>query len=413
MARIFISHSCKVASPGEDPRLTFARGVRDRIRAKLCDAGHEPLLDVRSLEPGVAWRASLDRWLGDCDGAIVLLDGLSVRSDWLKREATVLAWRRSLGPRPLLVSVFLGDVRPRDLPRAGFGAIDLGAWQGVGPEPDAETLVEQAVQAFHGLTTHADDSPMGRWLEDVAALVKPVGPVHQNRARLALDIDQDDWDAFSDGHMTIASRLLHGGLGEACRAVTELKPDMGLEAVGRLVDQVLPTWVDAAAAAHVSALLAADERPVLLINADEQEVGMDYVSRAQCRVVDATSFVTATDVAGEGGADELLPRYANAFRARASLREGRPNPLLKKPELLAAFLTNPPKFVLLGPGAARTDLLGMLQRDYGGARFVVLSADHYGAHANAPAAVLVEPVLTAERLDEIDLVRLAANNLAA
>jgi hypothetical protein len=38
MARIFISPSCKVVTPGEDFRLTFAREVRDLNRGlAACD----------------------------------------------------------------------------------------------------------------------------------------------------------------------------------------------------------------------------------------------------------------------------------------------------------------------------------------------------------------------------------------
>src|ERR687896_778565 len=166
MAQIFISHACKIASEGEDPRLTHARFVRERICAKLREAGHKPLLDVESLKPGDDWRARLHRWLGECDGAVILFDSLSVKSDWVRKEATILAWRRSLNDRLVLVPVFLGQFRAADLDEAGYGPLDVARWQGASIEESelAGLPVERVAAAFDRLEPHDDDKPMGQWL---------------------------------------------------------------------------------------------------------------------------------------------------------------------------------------------------------------------------------------------------------
>jgi hypothetical protein len=419
MAEIFISHSSKVATPGEDPRLTFARDVRDRIHAKLKTHGHTPLLDTVSLEAGVDWRARLHRWLAECDGAVILFDSLSVTSDWLRKEATVLSWRRTLSSGLVLVPVFLGDFRTKDLKEAGFGSLDVDRWQAVrlasgGTTPaDAEELADLVVGAFGEPAAQHDAGPMGAWVEDVASLLGHADPVHQERARQVLDVDDEDWQAFADRHVTLAHQLLHGGLKVAWEALRELKPGMPAETFERLVDQLLPTWVESGAAAHLSTLVTATPKPVVIINAEDQEVGKDYVSRAHFRLMEAGRFIAATDPVGEGGAEELLPRYEQAFIVCAGQRPDKPNPLKNNPQLLETFLQNPPKFVLLGAGAARPDLLARLQAKYGKAAFILLSGSHAAGVEQLANAALIEPRLTEERLVEIALMRLELSNLAA
>jgi hypothetical protein len=413
MAQIFISHACKIASEGEDPRLTHARFVRERICAKLREAGHKPLLDVESLKPGDDWRARLHRWLGECDGAVILFDSLSVKSDWVRKEATILAWRRSLNDRLVLVPVFLGQFRAADLDEAGYGPLDVARWQGASIEESelAGLPVERVAAAFDRLEPDEDDNPMRTWLQDVAALLRHAEAVHLDRARRALGVDDDDWRELENGHLTLAHQLLHSGLAPALTALSHLNAGMRHEPFADLIDQLQFTWVDEGAAAHLGGLLAARRRPIALINADTHATGMDYVRRAHCRLIENARFIRATDVAGEGGVEELLPRYENAFIVAAAQRPDRPNPLLAKPHLLRTFLTKPPKYVLLGPGAAQGPLLQRLRTKYEGAAFVLLGGSEVTAAQDLPETVLVEPLLSREMLDAVDLLRFELDNL--
>jgi hypothetical protein len=416
MAEIFISHACKIASDGEDPRLTHARDIRGRICAHLEAAGHKPLLDVESLKPGDDWRARLHRWLGECHGAVILFDSLSVTSDWVRKEATILAWRRSLNDRLVLVPVFLGDFRAADLDEAGYGALDVARWQGASIEEAelADVPVERVTAAFDQLAPEQDDdNPMRVWLLAVAALLAHAEPVHLDLARKALGVDDDDWRELANGHLTLAHQLLHSGLAGALDALSHLNEGMRREPFEDLIGQLQFTWVDSGAAAHLGGLLAARRRPIALINAPNHETGMDYVRRAHCRLIENGRFIRATDVVGEGGVEELLPRYEEAFIVGAAHRPDRPNPLLDKPHLLGAFLSKPPKYVLLGPGAAQGPLLERLRTKYEGAAFVLLAGSEVTAAQDLPDTVLVEPLLSRDMLDAVDLIRLELDNLTA
>jgi hypothetical protein len=416
MAEIFISHACKIASDGEDPRLTHARDIRGRICAHLEAAGHKPLLDVESLKPGDDWRARLHRWLGECDGAVILFDSLSVTSDWVRKEATILAWRRSLNDRLVLVPVFLGDFRAADLDEAGYGALDVARWQGASIEEAelADVPVERVAAAFDRLAPEEDDdNPMRIWLEDVSSLLADTDAAHLNRARKALGVDDDDWREWDNAHVTLAHQLLHSGLAGALDALSHLKAGMRHEPFERLIDQLHFTWVDSGAAAHLGGLLAAQRKPIALINAGDHETGKDYVRRAHCRRIENGRFIRATDVVGEGGVEELLPRYEEAFIVGAAHRPDRPNPLLANPDLLGAFLTEPPKYVLLGPGAAQGPLLERLRTKYAGAAFVLLAGSEVTSAQDLPDTVLVEPLLSPDVLNVVVRIRFELDNLTA
>src|SRR5262245_18681677 len=118
---IFISHSGKdfAANDATIPadrraRLQYARAVRDRIVAKLkvLPGRVDVLFDRLRLEPGDQWQAKLHQWLGLCHGAVILLNQEAVASAWVRKETTILTWRRALRPELRIVPVLLGDFSP-------------------------------------------------------------------------------------------------------------------------------------------------------------------------------------------------------------------------------------------------------------------------------------------------------------
>ena len=58
----------------------------------------EPLVDYTELGPGVGVASSLHEMMAECQAAVVLLTEHAVKSAWVLKEATILAWRRSLDP---------------------------------------------------------------------------------------------------------------------------------------------------------------------------------------------------------------------------------------------------------------------------------------------------------------------------
>lgn len=154
--RVFISHSCKDAELdseeldsgsvrlGDCPadattlaQLRTARNVRDQIIEQLEGQGEiEILFDRKWLKPGVLWSEKLNHWLGVCHIGVVLLTPQSLRSDWVRKEATILCWRQTLG-RTLVIPVLL-HVADQEIEDAGFGPTGIAHLQAVrSPAPEA------------------------------------------------------------------------------------------------------------------------------------------------------------------------------------------------------------------------------------------------------------------------------------
>jgi hypothetical protein len=400
--RIFISHSCKDLADDPDAALCYARAVRERIKAKLEAQGHTVWLDVDSLVPGDRWRARLHEWLGCCDGAVILFDRTSVQSPWLRKEATILGWRRTLQETLRVVPVFLGDFRSSDLKQYDYGSLDIDANQAARLKPgvlDADALSDLVTDAFAGLATGAADSPMGRWTQRVATLIGGIRDKQCVREAAALlEVDDAELEHFSGCEAAIARQLLHVGLEGALAALSRLEEDMPDEDFEQLAALCTPTWVDGDAAADLQALLDRSPRPAIAVNSDSSDVGREYLSRAACWPLPSRRFVTVSDPAGDGGVEELVPRYENVMRHVLGFPPRKPDALRKYLERKGVE-----KFVLLTGDAADAEVAGALQTRYPRATFLLLPGlDASGLQASAR---VVQPALDQERLDDVEDLR--------
>ncbi len=400
--RIFISHSCKDLADDPDDALLYAREVRELILSKLADQGHTVWLDAKSLVPGDRWRARLHEWLGCCDGALILFDRTSVQSPWLRKEATILGWRRTLQEQLRVVPVFLGDFRSSDLTTYDYGSLDIDANQAARLLPgelDADKLSDLVVEAFDGLAAGGDDSPMGRWIRRVATLIEGVRDKECVRdAAALLDVDTDELAHFAGCEAAIARQLLHVGLEGGLASLNRLEEGMPDEDFEELAGLCTPTWVDGEAGADLQALLDQHPRPAIAVNSDSTHVGREYISRATCWPLPERRFVTVSDPAGDGGAEELVPRFESAMRQSLGFSPHKADALQKYLERRGVE-----KYVLLTGDAADAEVAAALQTRYPKATFLLLPGlDASGLGATAR---VVRPPLDQERLDELEGLR--------
>jgi len=193
---VFISHSS-----AEDPAVAY---VRDRLFKELEERNElQILLDVRMLGGGDVWRPILHQWLAECDSAILLLSPKALDSDWVRTEATILTWRRSLGSKLTLIPVRLGCSRDAVVDKAAFKPLDLGNTQFEslsfdGDLADVEIhgeqvpealkaavddLVSKVVSRLHTIEVDKDDLPMRRWVRDVSDVLDTHFPDLPRRQR--------------------------------------------------------------------------------------------------------------------------------------------------------------------------------------------------------------------------------------
>lgn len=377
-AQVFISHSCKDAEivdagpldQENDPRqrrLKYAKAVRDGIVAGLGDR-FEVLLDRTLLDPGDRWRTKLLRWLGSCHGAVVLLSEDSIRSSWVLQEATIATWRKWLKDSFRLIPVFIGDLSPDQIEKAGFGPLQIAEFQ-AGKLGDglpltlanAQQLAAQVVARFADLTPpSADDSEMQRWVEDVAAKLTGMPENILGRARDPLGIEPPEWAHFPDRELTVAHRLLHASLKAAGDALEYIKGGMSESAFAELAAKVLPIWVHPEAASALVSRKAAGPAEAaagrwFALNTDQPDTARDYAQRAYC----CPSWwhnrcVEFNEPLGEGQESEALEALRRKVKTQLRL------PDTASMDSFRQLLSRRPFFVVLGDQMVPTPALQSL-----------------------------------------------------
>ena len=328
--RIFISHSCKDVEIADDvpfedetdprkQRLKYARHIRDEVK-RLLETDFDVLLDRELLDPGDRWSIKLKRWLGECDGAVLLLSEDAIESKWVLQEATILTWRWYLRANFRLIPVRLGGLTDEALAAAGFGPLQISDIQAARVEgtvgfsrAEADALAARIAERFKDLATNESDA-MGDWVDDVAAILSllPENILFKTCGPLA--IAPDDWAHFPDQARTVAHALLHAKLGSTSQALERIVTALSsTEAFVRLAEKLLPMWVDPAAAAAL-----AENRNsgwhAYAINTDDDDVARDYLRRAWCCPPWLKNrHVLFDEPVGEGQADEVIARLHDAI----------------------------------------------------------------------------------------------------
>jgi hypothetical protein len=329
--RVFVSHS------SHDP---FARDLRKAVCQQLREQNFDVLVDVDELRPGQDWRAVLNHWLADCHAAVLLLTRDALTSAWVRREITILLWRRALGSRVLIIPALLGDLEPADVKEAGLDELaDLQFARLRPSEPsnvsrsgvaceDGRTANDAAValagQIAQRLTRlpppEADTSQMRRWVDRISYFLTLVGdPDKLGECARELGVTDEDLRLVKlhEGNRFLAHQLLNEGMSRRTyHAVRVICDFLGREWLDKLIRDVAFTWVSGEAARH---LVSASQKSianksvvVTALNAHKPETADDYLNRATCRG-DYWRQVAATPV-GENAVDELVWHYEKAIR---------------------------------------------------------------------------------------------------
>ncbi len=313
MGRVFISHSAK-----EDA----ASAALDELSTRLKDAGHTVLLDREHLKVNMPWRQEIHTWMALCHATVVLFSPSALTSDWVKKEATITSWRRSLDPAFVFIPVLIPPVRRADLEANGFGPLALGEIQ-FGP-PSA---IDEIVDRLSELINVVPETPMEGWITKLSLVLAEVerrSPEVLRAAAAAAGVDLP-WDPALSDSDRLARRLLHAGP-EAISTVIErfanVLPSYE-KALGEMVEVLVPAWVDPVAVAEVPGVAGRPAPPrTIVINGTESWVGETYVKRAGCGTR-RWEIVQANNVGGED-ADQQVDRIVDEIleSARGPVRLG-------------------------------------------------------------------------------------------
>ncbi|MGY4990707.1 toll/interleukin-1 receptor domain-containing protein [Streptomyces nigrescens] len=314
MTRVFISHSSK-----GDPR---AESVRKHVVEGLRAKRYDVVVDTDALGPGRDWCPLLYQWLGECDAAVVLFNSAALDSAWVRREVSILMWRRALNPAFLVVPVLIGEVRSTHLREKGFTDVLPVEFARVPPgEPtdEAQALSERVLHEFADLPDTRNDSDHLRdWISDIAAYLRQAGdPGALRRAADRLGIHADDL-RHVESLVGSCTFLAHQMIGTADRrlvhALHALASSLSDDTLNRLVQQIIPTWINAESARLLLPPAAPDRRTVAL-NARYPQTAQHYLDRAVCLRLDLYYLKSAGGIPlGEDAAEEFTEQCVDAVR---------------------------------------------------------------------------------------------------
>lgn len=235
------------------------------------------------------------------------------------------------------------------------------------------------------------DRPDEMWVAVVAGFVECVRRPYPEKAGRELGLRHTTWDAHA-AHTAIADRLLRSTLHDASKPLGYLV--RGLDdprTARRLVDGVLPIWVDAEAASCLHRAVKVDRARVLLVNVNHEQSAREYLQRAWCCDLDDWHIIGIPGVAGE----EQLDSVRADVRAGLERAWGAGTPPDGVDEMLDCEI-----FVLVGqpwaPGIIADAVFGV----HPGAHMLMYTGPEYHAvHAAVTEARLVEPLTSPEHED--------------
>ncbi|MFD8436277.1 toll/interleukin-1 receptor domain-containing protein [Streptomyces microflavus] len=314
MREVFISHSA-----GDD---TYAKDVLEAVTAGLTAKGHVPRVDS-GIQPGAPWRDALAHWLYRCGAAVVLLNESALESEWVRREVTILMWRRQLGADLFVLPVLLGKVCPAKVKDAGLGELNLIqlARNPGSDELHADDLARQVVDQFADLSAvaaaQASGDPMRSWLQRVMTYMprEPHSGLIEDAvwklAGAAYPYSSGEPQRpFTDLHgayLLLAHQFLTADPDRLFEAVCALSPALSGDTLDRLYAELRVVWVAIEAARGLLPQPGTTPQEMtILLNASHKDTVRDYIRRATCGDLGVTSVVCDGGLpTGEGAADEM------------------------------------------------------------------------------------------------------------
>jgi hypothetical protein len=262
---IFISHSARADADAYPELKTLEKHLKK--------SGFDVLVDESRIQGGEPWRDCLHTWMGHCHGAVVLLTARALESPWVLKEATILAWRRSLSNgRFLLLPVFFG-IRSTDLAKSqSFAPLALAEIEAL-KKLTGLPLAKAVAKLLDPLLSAIADTPQRELENKIAGLLSELKrPALLEKAARNLGQDLGGWRPNRDAAGMLAMLLLQAPMEKLAEGLGPLVGVLPKESLRSIIDMLRGSWVNRETAGML-ALVARKARGTraAALNATEQE----------------------------------------------------------------------------------------------------------------------------------------------
>lgn len=303
--KLFISHSTN----NLDYRYRSVK-IRESLYAILSKKEWDVFIDRYSMEPGVKWRIEILHNLAEAHSGIILFNERAVsESTWVKDEALILCFRKSIDPDFQVIPVLLDGKCLNDTCFKQYEPFQLNEIQAITddrsltPERFAEMIASKLD------SSRAKKPPMSLWVHQVVGLLRKIDidTLQDAASQLGLSVDGDLWNRIEDGKQkclcrTLAELMHHRSPIDSVGAFRELLRELKHEKGDYLRKYLTAKWV---ANEAMEIILYASRKPVelgiLTINSREQAIIDEYLNRAKIEIYYNQGSTWAFSVGGGAG----------------------------------------------------------------------------------------------------------------
>jgi hypothetical protein len=284
---IFISHST-----GKLPKDDTCVLVKEALVTALKLKGWDVFLDSHAIKGGNHWRTEILHSLATAQAGIILLNKDASESDWVRAEALIMCFRKSIDPAFTLLPVvfpgakvdatFLKTYEPFQ-----FNEIQRVTVNFAGGEPVdtfARSLADNA-----NLERGRQSSPSGpAWIQKVADLLGGCEHAVLSRAatRLQLDLEPENLNPGNREALCLRLRwalanVMHERQALDCLdALSQMMAALPQEKVTRLKPHLLSKWVDnESAQTLLHSVRTPEQQGLLALNTSKQAIADRYTER--------------------------------------------------------------------------------------------------------------------------------------
>nr|VFJ73521.1 MAG: TIR domain-containing protein [Candidatus Kentron sp. FW] len=396
--KLFISHSSKT----EENRALLQQ-ICNGISKQVCDGDSSPSYEVLvdqggKIRFGEDWEKHLNEWMAECHAAVILFSKAALYdSDWVKKEAAILSWRREIQSDFILIPVLLDDLQPEELEKGLYKTLRVGKSQCVRYGTSVQDIISGITDVLGDLSLPTS-TPFSN-LEDI------IHRLLQERA--TQEVLAGAWEHIASPHQprwqpgnkepfaaVLTRYLLREGRGAIDRLqalLDNIHPRLDKGTCLELLGYVRSLWVDPGAASGLSSnapghnkVVALNGNPFLYADFTSQ----CYVERAwplsnQWREVRLTTTSRTRDAIEE----ELFAEFKGPLR-RSTKDLARRVSAYKQP-ILVFF---PPPDSGDSPELPDSELLYELRNTYPSLVIVIPVGEELPEHLPEPIQPLLPPL---------------------
>ncbi|MEG7525313.1 MAG: toll/interleukin-1 receptor domain-containing protein [Chromatiales bacterium] len=265
--KLFISHSSRLDGVEQDKLDEDHNWQLLKATCKALKDAYGNSIDIlvdqdeKGLYPGCDWESHLNEWLAECHAAIILFSKRAAEtSQWVKKEATILTWRREIESNFTLIPVMLkGQIKQADLEQDIWEILHVEKNQYIQDAESADDIVDGvklALGAPGAVKADFPQTPFERVESLVTKLLKE-GTDKQNLTDVWESLEEceikpewnpDETDRFSNALARYMLRDSQTCLQNFWHIINKLKPNPDQARAKELLKAIRALWVDTKAA---------------------------------------------------------------------------------------------------------------------------------------------------------------------